>query len=50
MKSKTKNCETCYYWNSGLNNNYKCIPCKRGKYIHDNWKKKLTSIPQDVKK
>jgi len=38
-----KHCLNCRYFNSPYNTNYKCVPCKRGKYIKDNWKgKKVT--------
>ena len=41
VKNKTKNCETCRFGNNiSYNIQYKCIPCKRGEYIRDNWKKK----------
>ncbi len=40
MTSKTKHCGNCRYGkNSPYNTNYRCIPCKRGKWIRDNWKK-----------
>lgn len=34
-----KQCSNCRFGNrpAPYNANYKCIPCKRGKYVRDNW-------------
>ena len=36
---KQKHCANCKYNKLSYNTNYKCIPCKRGKYVRDNWRK-----------
>jgi len=37
--NKEKYCGNCKYSNF-TNKRFWCIPCKRGKYIRDNWAKK----------
>lgn len=39
-KTEKKDCKNCKY-NNYTNKQFWCIPCKRGKYVRDNWTKDI---------